>query len=234
MMFSPRLASFSAWLWLGLIPITGCQLPESQPRPLVRHGLTSTLTDSQMDALAAGTATGMADAVSLAVGFAPQTNSSENVTARQRPIGDPITNSVLAQSQASAFGEISSQANSNALIHVDGGSGGAGIIASANGAGSNGGGSTYTVVRLLGVSTDRADIAFGTAIAAACCGAIEVPLVVAQTTSGGRYTQEQVALQMSGSNQKQTMLTVSVVSSSLPLVGPGQAIAATGHLTPLY
>jgi hypothetical protein len=189
-----------------------------------------------MDQIAAGSAVAVANANAVAIGIIPQTSTLTNTLASSsnpisaQPFSSGLTSN-YASSQLVAFAGAApfSQANGSTLVGVVGSGGGASIaaISTATALGSASGNAQISM-QFYGLSIGKADLVFGSATATACCA----PILDAQTRvtpTGGTHWQQLQASPISDvPGQVQSRVDISVVSSALPILDPGQVSVLTG------
>ncbi len=186
------------------------------------------LTDAEMDQLTAGAVAGAsANATAQAIGPGPQSGTSAVTFADAggSPIaGAPFVNYATGQTLSFGDNALSAQATSASHVSVDGGNGGAGITAIAH---ANGTMNAQTQMQLHGVSTNTADLAFGSAGAAACCGTGAGAQVTADLTAGGPYSREYIVRrQPEVAGQIAESVDAVVISSTLPIADPARIATA--------
>lgn len=192
------------------------------------------LTILEMDLVSAGSATAISNVDAFALGAAPRTSAatdtlvSSGEPASASPfIGLPTLNYAVSQGAASASNGLVTQVNGSIHIGVTGGGGGALIDAfGAAAASGNLAGQAQLSMQFYGLSIGRVDLVFGSATATACCA----PSVMAQSSAdaagGGHWRELQAFTTSDVSGQFQNRTDISVVSSALPVLDPGQVSAS--------
>jgi hypothetical protein len=218
--------------------LVGCQTG------IVRNqGVVRTLTGLEMDEVTAGSAAVANDTAAHALGSNVQTNALASATAYSGT--DPIaaapyfdhTNSrnyTNSQTVASASSDVLTKTTLSNYASVEGTSGGVSIDVTADGSGTS---RAQVDSQLYGVSTDRADIVFGSAAAVACCGSNAAAQVTINSRTGGPYSKELRAAPVSDTpGQTRDRVDVAVVSSALPILDSAQvlAAAASARMSPKY
>ena len=221
-------------IFLVVAAVTGCEASSTLQRSAGRSRF---LTKAEMDQISAGTsAAAVSDANASGLGPAPQTMAFTNTLASS---GNPVpasplvglitANYAMSQTTATASNAPFTAADGTTGIGVNGGGGGVAIDSgsSAVAAGSEASHAEITM-QFYAMSIGRVDLAFGSAIAAACCA----PSLAAQTTAdgvGGGYSRQLDASPISGvPHQVQSRVDISVVSSTLPILDAGRVTAIGG------
>ena len=198
------------------------------------------LTGSEMDQITAGSVGAISRAEAHARGLTSQATASTNtlvasssgMVAGAHTVNAASLNYVSSQLSASAGNGQTVTASGSSYVYVDGENGVAQIDAAAD-AVSAGGGASRTQVRInfSGIRTSRADLAFGSVTAAACCAPFAEAQIELTGGAGGPYARELRSVSLSNTRgQIQTRTDIAVISSALPMIDPGQM---SGLLTPL-
>jgi hypothetical protein len=197
-------------IFLVVAAVTGCNAAST----LQSSGRSRFLTKAEMDQISAGTSTAVSNANASAVGPAPQTTALTNTLASS---GNPIPASPFVGLITSNYAMSQTTATAS----------NAPFTAADVAAGSEASHAEITM-QVYAMSIGRVDLAFGSAIAAACCA----PSLAAQTTAdgvGGGYSRQLQASPISGvSQQVQSRVDISVVSSTLPILDAGRVTAIGG------
>ncbi len=212
--------------WSGIVLATvflaGCQTVIIQ-----RPGGARILTGSEMDEVTAGSAVGASDAAAQALGSNARTDVLGDASAYSGvgPIaGAPFLNYASSRANASASGDELAETGLSSQALVDGANGGASIRATAAGVGTS---RAQVTAQLYGMSTNRADIVFGSVAAVACCGSGAGAEVKVDSSTGGPFSRELRAAPMSDApGQVQNRVDISVISSTLPILDPAQVSVA--------
>jgi hypothetical protein len=218
------MANRAGWkpMVLLLAIATGCDTTAMK-----RSGGARLLTGIEMDQVTAGTAFAVTDAAARALGSAPQTAvlATASAYSGNSPIaGVPFLDYASSQAIASARNGFVAQTSLSSRVAVDGANGAASIDAKAAGTGTSG---AQVTAQFYGVSTNRADLVFGTVAAVACCGSDAGAQVTVDSRTGGPYSRQLRAAPVSdGSGQAQSRVDIAVVSSALPILDPAQVLAA--------
>ena len=198
------------------------------------------LSSTDMDQISAGSAAALSKADAFALGPAPETMafatalSSSGYSVLAQPFASPLSlNYASTQSVASAQGASFARADALSHIAVDGGGGGASITAMSMAmAGGSETSHAQIDMQFYALSIGRVDLTFGSAIATACCA----PSLAAQTTAdgdGGGYWRQLEASPISNvPGQPQSQIDISVVSSALPILEPGQVARSFSLVAP--
>jgi hypothetical protein len=228
---NPRLSILSTCLALATV-LTGCNTTDVQ-----RFRTPRILTSSDLEKITAGSSDARNEILAYAVGAAPEATVSGTVSAfsADTPImGMPISN--YATIQGVAFASGSERAETLLLSHLS-------IDhlkreAELDGvAVSSGNSRAEATTQFYGVSTKTADIVFGSIRAIACCDVTAGTQVDVFSKLSGSYTTEvrnRPLVNVPG--ERQSRLDLAVVSSTLPLLPPGQALLsqALSRLSPKY
>jgi hypothetical protein len=202
--------------------LAGCQTTLTQ-----RPGGAKILTESEMDEVTAGSAVGAADAAAHALGSEARTDVLGDVSAYSGtgPIaGIPLLNYANSRANASASSDERAETGLSSQASVVGANGGASIGATAAGVGTS---RAQVTAQFYGMSTKRADIAFGSVAAVACCGSSAGAQVKVDGGAGGPFSRELRAAPVSDTpDQVQNRVDIAVVSSALPILDPAQVLAA--------
>lgn len=200
----------------------GCQAPIAKGT-----GGPKILSRSEMDAITAGSAIAGNYATAHASGAETRTAASASASASSGI--SPIVGAVFldygsSQATASAAGDGLAEARLSSSVSVRSANGGASITGTGAGIGTN---RAQVSAQLYGTSTSRADVAFGSISAVACCGSGSQAQVSLDSATGGPYSQEIRAAPVSDSSgQAGSRVDFAVASSALPILGQGQVIAA--------
>jgi hypothetical protein len=197
------------------------------------------LTATEMDQITLGSARAINDAEAHAFGSGSQVfaSTSTMVSSGSSTLADASflnsagSNFVNSQVNASAGNSQSVEASGSSHVHVDSANGGASIDARGTGSAWGGGTSRAEVsMQFYGVSTNRADLVFGSAAAVSCCAPFAEAQVKIASGAGGQYSRELRGAPVSDiPSQVQSRVDIAVASSALPIVDPGQM---SGLLTP--
>jgi hypothetical protein len=219
-------------IFLVAASVSGCEAANT----IQSFGGSRLLTETQMDQTSAGSSIVVSNANATALGLAPQTTALINTLASSGTpvsaspfIGLTTLNYAMSQTMASASNAPSTQADGSTQIGVIGGGGGA-VINSTSSAIAAGSEASHAQINMQfqGLSIGRVDLAFGSAIATACCA----PVVAAQTAAngegGGFWRQLQASPISDAAGQVQSRVDISVVASALPILDAGQVSAFTG------
>jgi hypothetical protein len=205
---------------LAVAIVTGCQATLAQ-RP---HGARM-LTGAEMDTVTAGSAVAASDAAARARGTEAQTDvlGSASAYSGLDPIPGPtFLNYANSQATASASGDALAATGLTSSVSVDGANGGASITATASGVGTS---RAQVTAQFYGTSITRADLAYGSVAASACCGSGSEAQVRLDTATGGPYSKELRATPVSGTpSQAASRIDVTVISSTLPILDPAQVV----------
>jgi hypothetical protein len=219
-----QMGKCSGWsaMLLAMATIAGCQTTIAQHR----HG-SRILTGPEMDVVTAGSAVASNGAAAHALGLETQTAVSGGASAYSgiSPIlGAPLLNYGTSQATASAGGDELAETRLSSAISVDGTNGGASIAATAAGLGTS---HAQVNAQLYGISTARADVAFGSVAAVACCGSDTEAQVRVNGAAGGPYSEELRAAPVSeATGQVGSRVDITVVSSALPILDQAQVLVA--------
>lgn len=217
---------------LALAMVAGCDATINQ-----RPGGARILTGFEMDQVTAGSAVAANDAAARGLGLAPQTQvlGIASAYSGNGPIaGAPILYYANSQTTASASGGNFAQTSLSSRISVDGGNGGASVDARAAATGVS---QAQVTAQFYGISTNRADLVFGSVAAGACCGSDTAAGVEVESTSGGPYTSEVRSAPASTTpGQVQNRVDIAVASSQKPILDPAQvqAAGAPAQVSPKY
>ena len=195
---------------------------------MIQHsGGARILTGAEMDEVTAGSAVAANDATARAFGSGAQTKVLGNAAtySGSAPIaGAAFFNYTNSQAIASASGNMLTETGLSSHASVDGANGGASIDATAA---SDGTTRAQVNAQFYGISTNRADIVFGSVAAVACCGSDAATSVTVNSSTGGPHSKEVRAARVSDTPGKvQTTVDIAVVSSALPILDPAQVLAA--------
>ena len=209
-------------IFLAMAIVAGCQATTAQ-RPRGAR----LLTVPEMDAVTAGSVAAADVAAARALGSDAQTAASTlaAVYSGSGPLlGAPFLNYSQSQANASASGDQSAQARISSTVSIDGANGGASIIATAAGVGTD---RAQATAQFYGASTARGDIAFGSITAAACCGSASGAQVSLDTVKGGPYSKEIRAAPVSDTpGQVESRIDITVVSSARPILDQAEVSVA--------
>jgi hypothetical protein len=230
--------SHSRWnaMVMALAIVSGCESGTTHD-----SGGARILTAIELDQVTAGSAIAANEATGRSLGPAPQTAvlaTTRSYSGTSPIAGVPFVNYATSQATASASNGEFAHAGLSSHISVDGGNGGARIDASATGtAVGNGANNAQVTAQTYGISTSRADLVFGTATAAACCGSSTTAQVELDGAAGGPYSREFRSAQESDiSGQAQTRIGIAIVSSTRPMLDPAQVLVAgaPARVSPKY
>jgi hypothetical protein len=209
-------------LLLAVGIVAGCQGPIAKGT-----GGPRILSGPEMDAITAGSVVASNDVSAQASGAETRTAASARASASSgiNPIvGAVFLNWGNSQAAASAAGDGLAEARLSSSVSVRGANGGASITGTGAGVGTN---RAQVSAQLYGTSTSRADVAFGSVAAVACCGSTSKAQVNLDSATGGPYSQEIRAAPVSDrSGQVGSRVDIAIASSALPILGQGQVMAA--------
>jgi hypothetical protein len=221
---------------LAVAIVVGCETKAPQTA-----GGGRVLTGAEMDRITAGSAVALNQAVAHALGSAPQTTVSTitQTKSNSSPVADsPFLNYAASQATASASNGELVEARLSSRVEVESTNGGARIdAAAASTAAGNGVNRAQVSTQTYGISTSRADFAFGSVSATACCGPPDYAQVTADVAAGGPYSKELRGVTLSGSAERaQSGVDIAVVSSGLPILDPAQILVSGGpaRVSPKY
>ena len=209
-----RSARKSAVLAMALI--AGCETTTT----LQNSSGARLLTGVEMDRITAGSVVAIGEATAYALGSAPQTAVSATTNSAASPFAGASLPE-LASSQAAAFasgGEFA-KAGLSSHISVAGAGGGARVDASST-ASSTGNDTSRAQVRTqsYGVTTNRADLVFGSIEAVVCCGSGATAQVRVDSGVGGLHSRELRDAHMSiGAGQIQSSVDFALIPRHCPL-----------------
>lgn len=224
----------SGWnaLVLSSAFLAGCQAI------VIQHsGGKRILTASEMDKVTAGSAVAANDTTARALGSTAETNvlGSGSAYSGTAPIaGASLPYYVNSQAIASASGDVLTTTGLSSHTSVDGTSGGASIEAIAGASGTS---RAQVHAQFYGVSTNRADIVFGSVAAVGCCGSDAEAQVGVNPRTGGPYSRELRAAPTSDTpGPAHSRIDIAVVSSTLPVLDPAQLSVAgsSARTSPKY
>jgi hypothetical protein len=223
-------------LVLAIPLVAGCETTT-----LRNSGRARILTGAEMDRISAGAAVAVNEATARALGAAPQTavSATTQTNSGGSPIaGAPFLNYATSRAMASAGNGELVQAGVSSQISVDGANGGARIDAAATGAvAGNATSHAQVSTQTYAISTIRADLAFGSVSASACCGSAAEAQVKADSRAGGPYSREIHGAALSDApGQVQRKVDIAIVSSALPVLDPAQLLVTGGsaRISPKY
>jgi hypothetical protein len=193
-----------------------------------------------MDQITAGSVGAINRAEARARGFTSQATASTSTLVASSGgtiagihfVNAASSNYVSSQLSASAGNGQTATASGSNYVYADGENGVVQIDAAATAVSAGGGASRAQVgINLSGIRTSRADLAFGSIIAAACCGPFAEAQIELTGRVGGPYARELRSVLLSNTRGQMQMRTdIAVISSALPMIDPGQM---SGLLTPL-
>jgi hypothetical protein len=227
---NPRISFLPTFLALATV-LTGCNITDAQ-----RFRTPRILTNSDLEKITAGSSAARNEILADAIGAAPEAIVSGTVSAFSGDtpiIGMPISN--FAMTQGKAFASGSERAETLLLSHLS--------IDHLNReaeldgvAVSSGNSLAEATTQFYGVSTKAADIVFGSIRSIACCDITAGTQVSVFSKSSGSYTTEvRNRPLVNRPGERQSRLDLAVVSSSLPLWPPGQALLSQSlWLSPKY
>jgi hypothetical protein len=226
----------NGWGWSAMASLiaifAGCQTTTIQG-----PGGARILTGVEMDEVTAGSAVAVNDAAARAFGFAPQAEvlGIASAYSGNSPIaGAPFLNSATSKATASAGNGELAQTGLSSRVSVGSTNGGASIDAKAAATGPT---SAQVTAQFFGISTNRADLVFGSVSTFACCGSAAAAQVKVGSGAGGPYTRELQAAPVSDTpGQVQRRVDIAVVSSALPILDPAQVLVTGGsaRISPKY
>ena len=217
---------------LALAMVGGCDVTTIQ-----RSGGARVLTGFEMDRVTAGSAVAANAAAGRGLGYAPDTAVLVNASAysgNNSIASAPFLDYAASQATASANGGNLAQTSLSSQISVDGVNGGVSINARASGTGMS---QAQVTAQFYGISTNRADFAFGSVAAIACCGTSAAAQVDVDGTAGGPYSREFRGTPVSSTpGQVQSRGDIAFASSALPLLDPAQMLVADApaRVSPKY
>jgi len=217
---------------LALTMVGGCDVTAIQ-----QSGGARILTGFEMDQVTAGSAVATNAAAGRGLGYAPDTavlGTASAYSGNNSIASAPFLNYAASQAAASANGSNLAQTSLSSQISVDGVNGGVSINARASGTGMS---QAQVTTQFYGISTNRADFAFGSVAAVACCGTNAAAQVEVDGAAGGLYSRGFRGMPVSSApGQAQSRLDIAVTSSALPLVDPAQMSVADApsRVSPKY
>jgi hypothetical protein len=217
---------------LALAMVGGCDVTTAQ-----RLGGARILTAFEMDQVTAGSAGAANSAAARGVGYTPDTavlGTASAYSGNNSIASAPFLDYAASQATASANGSNLAQTSLSSQISVDGVNGGVSINARASGTGMS---QAQVTTQFYGISTNRADFAFGSVAAVACCGTNAAAQVEVDGAAGGLYSRGFRGMPVSSApGQAQSRLDIAVTSSALPLVDPAQMSVADApsRVSPKY
>jgi hypothetical protein len=181
-----------------------------------------------MDRITAGSAVVVDKAAARAFGSTPQAAVLESVSAYSgsSPIaGAPFLNYANSTTVVSAGNGDRARAGLSNYVSVGSANGGALIDAEASSIGTS---NTQVSTQFFGISTNRADIVFGSVAAISCCGSDAGADIKVQGRTGGAYSTELRSAPVSDTlGQAQNRIDIAVLSSALPIVNPAEVVGRT-------
>jgi hypothetical protein len=217
---------------LALTMVAGCETTTVQ-----QLGGARMLTGFEMDRVTAGSAFAATDAAARARGSTPRASVLGTAAAYHgdSPIlGAPFLDFANSQAKAAANADDLAQAGLSVRVFVDSTNGGASIDAGAAGTGAN---RAEVTAQFYGISTNRADLVFGSVAAVACCGSDAGAQVKLASRTGGPYSRELRGAPVSDTpEQIQSRVDIAVVSSAFPVLEPAQVwvAGAPTRVSPKY
>jgi hypothetical protein len=207
---------------LAMAMVGGCQTATIQ-----RPGEARRLTGFEMDEVTAGSAVAANDTGARALGLVPRTavlGTASAYSGNSPVAGAPFLNYANSQAIASASNGDLAQTTLSSHVSVDSVNGGASIGAEAAGTGTS---RAEVTAEFYGISTNRADIVFGSLAAVGCCGSGTGAQIEVVSGTGGPYSKELRASPVSDTpGQLQGRVDIAVVSSALPILDPAQVLVA--------
>ena len=224
----------SGWSGIALAAIflAGCQTTIIQSPSGERN-----LTNSEMDEVTAGSAVGANSAAAHALGSQARTDALGDASAYLgvgQVAGAPFLNYAKSRVNASASGDEFTETGLSSRVLVDGANGGASIGVAAAGVGTS---QAQVAAQLYGISTNRADVVFGSVAAVACCGSGAGAQIKVDSGTGGSFSRELRAAPLSDMpGQVRKRIDIAVVSSALPILDPAQlsVASAPARASPKY
>lgn len=227
-------------LVIPLAMLFGCELSTMPATSGMR-----VLATPELDRITVGSASASIDLAVYALPPAAQTAASTStlaISGSGLAAGPPFLNGLsknfsTSQGIASATSSQLAQTTGSSHTAVSGVNGGAVIdAAGASLAAGPGLGQTELSLQFQGVSTARADLVYGTAIATACCASGLSAQVAAGGEAGGPYSAElQVPRRSDQPGQVQSRVDIAVVSSAFPIIDAGQMMSLlTPRASPLF
>ena len=208
---------------LALTTLTGCEHTVVYAPPGAE-----VLTADEMDQITVGSATATVDAAAGALppgSAAALTSTSTLSQANASPgyLGSNFSNSQLS---AAAISGQSAEVSGTSHTFVSSSNGGAWIDATGVATAAGGQSSQAQLgMQFYGISTARADLVFGLAVANACCAPDLGAQVKASAGAGGPYSIEIQGNPVSDTlGSVQSRVDIAVASSALPIVDPGQVM----------
>lgn len=227
-----RLGIKAMVLTIGML--AGCETAIPNPRG------SRLLTGSEMDQITAGSVGAINRAEAHAHGFTSQATASTSTLvalssgtiAGVHVVNAASSNYVSSQLSASAGNGQTATASGSNHVYAEGDNGVAQIDAAATAVSAGGGASHAQVsINFSGIRTSRADLAFGSVTAAACCAPFAEAQIELAGRAGGPFARELRSVSLSNTRGEMQMRTdIAVISSALPMIDPGQM---SGLLTPL-
>jgi hypothetical protein len=192
-----------------------------------------------MDQITVGSAGAISGAEAHALGSVSQATASTSalVASGSRTIaGAPFQNAassnyVSSRVTASTSKGQTAEASGSSDVFAAGKNGGVQIASKATAIGAGGGTSHAQVdMHFSAITTNRADLVFGSVTAIACCAPLAEAQIEVTGRAGGPYSRElQGAPPSDTPGQTQRRVDIFVASSALPIVDPGRML---GLLTP--
>jgi hypothetical protein len=207
---------------LALVMVVGCEAVDTQ-----RTGGARALTGFEMDRITAGSAVIVDNAAARAVGSAPQAAVLESVAAYSGsgPIASaPFLNYANSTTVVSAGNGDRARAYLSNYVSVGSANGGALINAAASGIGTR---QTQVSAQFFGISTNRADLVFGSVTGISCCGPDARADIKVESKTGGPYSTELRSAPVSDTpGQVQNRVDIAVLSSALPILNSTEVSVA--------
>lgn len=212
-------------LWIAIVlalVMVGCEAVNTQ-----RTGGTRTLTGFEMDRITAGSAVIVDNATARAFGSTPQAAVLESVAAYSGsgPIASaPFLNYAHSTTAVFAGNGDRARAYLSNYVSVGNANGGALIDAAASGIGTS---QTQVSAQFFGISTNRADLVFGSVAGISCCGSEAGADIKVESKTGGPYSTELRSAPVSDApGRVQNRVDIAVLSSALPILNPTEVSAA--------
>jgi hypothetical protein len=209
---------------LALVMVVGCEAVDTR-----RTGGARTLTGLEMDRITAGSAIIVDNAAARAFGSTPRAAVLDSVAAYSGsgPIASaPFLNYAKSTTVVSAGDGNRARACLSNYVSVSNANGGALIDAAASSIGTS---QTQVSAQFFGISTNRADLVFGSVAGISCCGSDAGADIKVESKTGGPYSTElrSAPVSVSGTpGQVQNRVDIAVLSSALPILNPAEVSVA--------
>ena len=209
-----------------MVMVAGCE-----GNVIESHSGARTLIGVEMDQITVGSSVSVGVGMTAnVIGAAVEANTVTQVLASNGGplVGGLLTNFTSVQGTASASNGVFEGVGGSSHIFVEGTNGGAGVDAAATGVASGAGAGRAGVALLFyGLSTNRADLVFGSIIASACCASNARTDAQSSSEAGGSYSSvARATLSHESDGGSQSQVDIAVASSTLPIVDPMRISAA--------